>query len=150
VTASGENAHRALYDRAVLRVATITLASGLNLSYAEQGAESGPTVVLLPGPTDSWRSYQPVLDRLPHWIRAIAVSQRGHGESDKPASGYAVEHFAGDVIELLNALEIERTVLVGHGGSPSTIRRASPAWFSRPHRPASAPTRRVGSWTPSS
>lgn len=115
----------ALYDLTVLRAATVTLESGLNLSYAEQGTESGPAVLLLPGPTDSWRSYEPVLDRLPHWIRAIAVSQRGHGDSDKPDSGYAVEDFAGDVVEFLNALEIDRAVLVGHSGSCLVARRVA-------------------------
>ena len=109
----------------MLRAATVTLESGLNLSYAEQGMESGPAVLLLPGPTDSWRSYEPVLDRLPRWIRAIAVSQRGHGDSDKPDSGYGVEDFAGDVVEFLNALEIDRAVLVGHSGSCLVARRVA-------------------------
>jgi pimeloyl-ACP methyl ester carboxylesterase len=109
----------------VLRAATVTLESGLTLSYAEQGTESGPAVLLLPGPTDSWRSYEPVLDRLPQWIRAIAVSQRGHGDSDKPDSGYGVEDFAGDVVELLDALEIDRAVLVGHSGSCLVARRVA-------------------------
>ncbi len=99
------------------RPATVLLESGLNVSCGEQGPASGPTVALLPGPTDSWRSYEPVLDQLAPWIRAIAVSQRGHGDSDKPESGYGVDVFAGDVVEFLDALEIDRAVLVGHSGS---------------------------------
>ena len=109
----------------MLKAASVTLETGLNLSYAEQGAESGPAVLMLPGPTDSWRSYEPVLDCLPRWIRAIAVSQRGHGDSDKPDGGYGVEDFAGDVVELLNALEIGRAVLVGHSGSCLVARRVA-------------------------
>lgn len=101
----------------MLRAATVTLESGLDLSYAEQGPESGPAVVLLPGPTDSWRSYEMVLGRLPDWIRAIAVSQRGHGDSDKPERGYRVGDFADDVVEFLDALGIDRAVLAGHSGS---------------------------------
>jgi non-heme chloroperoxidase len=69
-------------------------------------------VLPLPGRTDSWRSYEPVLDLLPHEIRAVAVSQRGHGESDKPDTGYGVEDFAADVIPLLEALGIEQAVPV--------------------------------------
>jgi pimeloyl-ACP methyl ester carboxylesterase len=98
---------------------------GLTLSYYEQGDVNGLPVVLLPGPTDAWRSYQPVLDRLPREIRAIAVSQRGHGGSDKPESGYRVEDFAGDVVALLDALGIERAVLAGHSGSCLVVRRAA-------------------------
>src|SRR5918998_316319 len=85
-------------DSAMTRkVSTLTLASGLTLSFAEQGDPSAPALVLLPGPTDSWLSYEPVLERIPLCIRAIAVSPRGHGDSDKPATGYRVEDFAADV-----------------------------------------------------
>ena len=80
---------------------------------------------MLPGPTDSWRSYQPVLDLLPDGVRAIAVSQRGHGDSGKPASGYGVEDFAGDVVPLLDALNVERAVLAAHSGSCLVARRVA-------------------------
>jgi pimeloyl-ACP methyl ester carboxylesterase len=108
----GERRCFAPQDRAVLRTARVTLGSGLSLSYAENGTESGPAVLFLPGPTDSWRSYEPVLSRLPQSLRAIAVSQRGHGDSDKPDDGYEVDDFAGDVVAFLDTLEIDRAVLV--------------------------------------
>jgi pimeloyl-ACP methyl ester carboxylesterase len=104
---------------------TVTLATGLALSYAAKGDESAPVIVLLPGPTDSWRSYQPVLDQLPSSIRAIAVSLRGHGDSDKPATGYRVEDFAADVVPLLDALAVERAVVAGHSGSCLVARRVA-------------------------
>ncbi len=103
----------------------VRLASGLTLSYVDRGDASGPAVLLLPGPTDSWRSYQPVLDLLPQEIRAISASQRGHGESDKPDTGYGVEDFAADVVPLLDALGIERAVLTGHSGSCLVARRVA-------------------------
>lgn len=103
----------------------VTLASGLTLECANQGDPSGPAVVLLPGPTDSWRSYQPVLDLLPHEVRAVSASQRGHGASDKPDTGYRVEDFASDVVFLLDALGIERAVLAGHSGSCLVARRVA-------------------------
>jgi pimeloyl-ACP methyl ester carboxylesterase len=80
---------------------------------------------MLPGPTDSWRSYEPVLDLLPDSVRAVAVSQRGHGESDKPETGYGVEDFATDVVSLLDALAIERAVVAGHSGSCLVARRVA-------------------------
>lgn len=106
-------------------MSTVTLASGLTLSYAEQGDASHPAVLLLPGPTDSWRSYQPVLDLLPHEIRAVSASQRGHGDSDKPDRGYAVTDFASDVVSLLDALAIERAVVTGHSGSCFVARKVA-------------------------
>jgi pimeloyl-ACP methyl ester carboxylesterase len=104
---------------------TVSLDSGLTLSYFDHGDPTGPAVLLLPGPTDSWRSYRQVLDLLPHSIRAIAVSQRGHGESDKPETGYRIEDFAADAVLLLDSLGIERAVLAGHSGSCLAARRVA-------------------------
>ena len=114
------------YGRAVARMtSTATLDGGLTLSYAEQGKRSRQAVLLLPGPTDSWRSYEPVLARLPSSVRAVAVSQRGHGDSDKPMSGYRVEDFAADVVPFLDVLGIDRAVLAGHSGSCPVVRRVA-------------------------
>jgi pimeloyl-ACP methyl ester carboxylesterase len=101
------------------------LQSGLTLSYVDRGSPIGPAVVMIPGPTDSLWSYQPVLDQLPRSVRAVAVSMRGHGDSDKPAGGYRVEDFAGDIVPFLDALNIEQAVLVGHSGSGLVVRRAA-------------------------
>src|SRR5688572_1221044 len=92
------------YDPAVTTVSSVALATGLELSYASAGDASAPPVVFLPGPTDSWVSYEPVLERLPSSVRAIAVCQRGHGDSDKPPVGYRVEDFAADLAPLFDAL----------------------------------------------
>jgi pimeloyl-ACP methyl ester carboxylesterase len=119
--------------RTVGGVSTVTLATGLALSYTRQGNAVEPAVLLIPGPTDSWRSYQPVLDRLPRGTHAVAVSQRGHGDSDKPESGYRVEDFATDVVLLLDALGIARAVLAGHSGSCLVARRVA---LDRPDRVA--------------
>ena len=113
------------YDSIVAAVSSVRLRSGLTLSYAEQGDTHGVALMLLPGPTDSWRSYQLVLDRLPPSMRAVAVSLRGHGDSDKPMTGYRVEDYALDVVSLLDALGIERAVLAGHSGSCIVARRVA-------------------------
>jgi pimeloyl-ACP methyl ester carboxylesterase len=70
--------------------------------------------VFLHGYTDSWRSFASVLPHLPHTLRAIAVSLRGHGDSYRPAAGYRARDFAGDLAIFLDALAIERAVVVGH------------------------------------
>ena len=105
--------------------AAITLTTGVTLSYVDHGDASGFAVVFLPGPTDSWRSYQSVIDRMPASLRCVAVSQRGHGDSDKPEGGYRIEDFAGDAAALLDGLDIDHAVLVGHSGSCLTVRRVA-------------------------
>jgi non-heme chloroperoxidase len=106
-------------------VATVTLAGGLRLSHAVCGEPSGPALVLLPGPTDSWRSYATVLGEIDPAIRTFAVSPRGHGDSDKPPAGYGVADLAADVVPLLDALRVERAVLGGHSGSCLVARRVA-------------------------
>jgi non-heme chloroperoxidase len=112
---------------------SVALATGLSLSYTERGDPDGPAVVFLPGPTDSWRSYRTVLDQLPPTLRAISVSQRGHGDSDKPATGYRIQDFAADAVALLDALRIERAVLAGHSASCLMVRQVA---IDRPNRVA--------------
>jgi non-heme chloroperoxidase len=86
----------------------------IKLPYVEQGDATGVPVLMLHGVTDSWRSFEPVLPHLPDDIRAIAVTQRGHGDAPKPDSGYLIEDLAGDVAGLMDELGIERAIVVGH------------------------------------
>lgn len=84
------------------------------LEYIEHGDAAGTPVIALHGVTDSWRSFEPLLPHLPRTLRLIAPSQRGHGESDKPALGYRPRDFAADVLRLLDALALPRALIVGH------------------------------------
>src|SRR5687768_3405964 len=65
-------------------VASAALSTGVTLPFVEQGDPAGMPVVLLHGLTDSWQSFAPVLPFLPASIRAFAVTQRGHGDADRP------------------------------------------------------------------
>jgi non-heme chloroperoxidase len=84
------------------------------LPYVEHGDPDGIPVVMLHGVTDSWRSFEPVLPHLPDSIRAIAVTQRGHGDAPKPDGGYLIEDLAADVVELMDDLELGPAILLGH------------------------------------
>ena len=106
--------------------ASSTRVNGIDLSYASVGDHRSTFgVVFLPGPTDSWLSYEPILELLPEGLRAVAVSQRGHGDSAKPSHGYGIEDFASDAAALVGALGLDRAVLVGHSGSCLTARRVA-------------------------
>lgn len=107
-------------------VRQIQLPGRLRLEFAEQGCRGdGLPVLLLHGVTDSWRSFEPVLAHLPPQLHVLALTQRGHGGSDKPAAGYAPADFAADVIAFMDAMAIERTLLVGHSmGSIHAMRCA--------------------------
>jgi pimeloyl-ACP methyl ester carboxylesterase len=93
---------------------TIALSTGVTLEYAEHGHASGMPVVCLHGVTDSWRSFEPLFARLPPTIRALALTQRGHGRSSKPAEGYTYTDFSEDVRAFMDALHLPAAVIVGH------------------------------------
>jgi 3-oxoadipate enol-lactonase len=46
--------------------------------------------------------------------RVIVLDQRGHGLSDKPASGYAISEMAGDLLAVLDHAGVADAVLVGN------------------------------------
>jgi pimeloyl-ACP methyl ester carboxylesterase len=102
----------------------IELSTGVRLRYAEQGDPAGMPVVLLHGITDSWRSFEPVMAHLPASLRVLAVTQRGHGDSDRPGS-YRTRDFAADAAAFIEALQLGPALVVGHSmGSVNAMRLA--------------------------
>jgi pimeloyl-ACP methyl ester carboxylesterase len=96
-------------------VRSVVLADrGVTLQYVEQGDPSGVPVILLHGVTDSWRSFEPLLPHLPSSFRAFAISQRGHGDSSRPAEGYRYVDFSEDVRAFMDVLRLPAAVVVGH------------------------------------
>ena len=87
---------------------------GLRMAYVEQGERDGLALVMLHGFTDSHRSFDLLRPHLPEAWRAIALTQRGHGKTDKPERGYSAADMAADAAAFLDALEIERAVVLGH------------------------------------
>jgi len=95
------------------QVDAVVLPNGLRLQYVEQGDPEGPAVLLLHGYTDSWRSWERLLPVLPpHW-RVLALTQRGHGDADRPRD-YAVHDMADDAAAFLDAVGVKEALVVGH------------------------------------
>jgi pimeloyl-ACP methyl ester carboxylesterase len=87
----------------------------VTLSVHEAG--EGPAVVLCHGFPElaySWRHQVSALADA--GFRAIAPDQRGYGGSSIPEKieDYDVEHLSGDMVALLDALDIDKAVFVGH------------------------------------
>lgn len=93
---------------------SVELATGVTLEFVEQGDLGGVPVLLLHGVTDSWRSYERLLPHLPPEWRTIAITQRGHGDSSRPAHGYGPRDFAADIAAFQDALGLDKAVIVGH------------------------------------
>lgn len=89
--------------------------NGIRMHVAQAG--SGFPVLLCHGFPETWYSWRHQMQALAAaGFRAIAPDQRGYGESDAPAAidQYSMHHLVGDLTGLLDALEIEKAVIVGH------------------------------------
>jgi non-heme chloroperoxidase len=104
-------------------VKSATLSSGLRLPYVEQGHPAAVPVVLVHGTSDSWRSWELLLPALPHALHAFAITQRGHGDADRPEDGYRPEDQASDLAAFLDALGLAAAVIVGHSTGSYVARR---------------------------
>src|SRR5262245_43795806 len=102
---------------------SIELPNGVKLSYVEQGDPSGVLLLLLHGYTDSWHSFESVLPHLPESIHVFALSQRGHGDADRPVAGYHFQDFAADLAAFIDILELRPAVIAGHSMSSSIAQR---------------------------
>jgi len=92
----------------------VTTPSGMTLSCAEQGDPAGPALLLVHGYGDSWRSFGPLMAALPQTWRMVAVTLRGHGDSDKPDAGYTLADFAGDLPAVLDHCGLQSAIVIGH------------------------------------
>jgi non-heme chloroperoxidase len=102
---------------------TVTLDGRLRLEYFEQGDPDGVPLVLLHGYSDSSYSYELLLAQLPESVHAYALTQRGHGDADRPLTGYSPEDHADDVRAFLDAMEVDAAVVVGHSGGSYSAQR---------------------------
>ncbi len=95
-------------------------ANGINLHVAEQG--EGPVVLMLHGFPESWYSWRHQLPALAEaGYHAIAPDVRGYGQSDAPEAieAYSMKQMTADAVGLLDELDVESAVVVGHDwGAP--------------------------------
>ncbi|HKO47621.1 MAG TPA: alpha/beta hydrolase [Polyangiaceae bacterium] len=101
--------------QAAMPPARMVEANGINLAIYEAG--SGPAVVLLhgfPGLAFSWRHQIPALAA--EGYRVIVPDLRGYGQSDTPKAvgDYDIAHLTADLTSLLDALDLEKAVFMGH------------------------------------
>ena len=99
-------------------------ASGVGLHYIEWPGDpegNGPPVILIHATGFLAAMWRPIAEELAEeGHRVIAIDQRGHGDSDT-AGPYRFETFAEDLQRVIESLEVERPVAVGHSSGGTTI-----------------------------
>jgi pimeloyl-ACP methyl ester carboxylesterase len=87
-----------------------------DLSFHYQQSGSGPDVLLIHGITGDmsiWFLCE-AIGKLAQSLRVTAYDLRGHGYSDVLPAGYTSADQARDTLAIMDALEIDRAMLVGH------------------------------------
>ena len=93
---------------------------------AWQWPGDSPTTLLLHGIGNYARYWDFFADAVAGRLHLIATDARGHGESGQPTGDYAPQEFVADAVAVLDALAIERAVVVGHSmGGTHAIRLAA-------------------------
>lgn len=89
--------------------------NGITIHVAEAG--QGRPVVLCHGFPELWSSWRHQIGALAEaGYRAIALDMRGYGETEAPGpvDAYTMDALTGDVAGVMDALGLDRAVVVGH------------------------------------
>lgn len=87
--------------------------NGISIHYHRTGGNK-PPILLLHGITDNGLCWTRVTQALENDYDLIMPDARGHGESDKPATGYHPRNHAADAVGLIAALGLQRPTVMGH------------------------------------
>ena len=88
-------------------------ANGIELAVTSY-AGTGPPLLLIHGIGSRGVSWWPVIDALAGFSSPHVLDLRGHGDSDKPPSGYLLPDYARDISGVIAALGLARPWLMGH------------------------------------
>ena len=139
----------------------IKTSDGTSLHYEQTGA--GTPVVFVHEFAGDYRTWEPQLRAFARTHRCVTYSQRGYPPSDVPnePARYGQDIARGDVIDLMDALGIERAHVVGHSMGAYTalhvgirhaarcisVTAAGCGWGSLPDPAARAEMRKVAAET---
>jgi pimeloyl-ACP methyl ester carboxylesterase len=94
------------------QVRWITVDSSVRLEVLDWGG-SGPPLVLL-GCYLTAHVYDEFAPKLTNQFHVYGITRRGIGASVKPATGYAVQRSVDDLLEVLDSLKAQKSLLVGN------------------------------------
>jgi non-heme chloroperoxidase len=103
-------------------MSSITVKDGTRIYYKDWG--NGPVVMFSHGwplNADAWDGQ--MLFFAQNGFRAIAHDRRGHGRSSQPSSGNDMDHYADDLAALIEALNLNDVILIGHSTGGGEVTR---------------------------
>ncbi len=105
-------------------VNTILTRDGVEIYYKDWGPKDGPVVILSHGwplSSDSWEAQ--ALHLANNGFRVITHDRRGHGRSSQPWDGNDMDHYADDLADLIEVLDLKNVSLFGFSTGGGEISR---------------------------
>jgi pimeloyl-ACP methyl ester carboxylesterase len=87
--------------------------NGIRLHYLDWGG-NGPALLFLAGIGCNAHIFDGFAPLFTDKFHTLALTRRGHGESDYPETGYDIDTLAEDIRLFLDCLQIDRAILVQH------------------------------------
>ena len=88
-------------------------ANGIRLHYLDWGG-AGPVMLLLAGMGCNAYIFTHLAPFFSDRYRVLALTRRGHGDSDHPEDGYDLDTLVEDIHQFLDVLDIGPVILAGH------------------------------------
>src|SRR6185369_12914109 len=107
----------------------VDVEKGVRLEVLDWGGVGRP-IVLLAGSGNSAHVFDDFAPKLTDSGHVYGITRRGYGASSQPASGYDDQRLSDDIVQVLDALKLEKPVLAGQsmaGGEITTVGGAHPS-----------------------
>lgn len=91
----------------------ITTGDHVRIAYRFDGAKHLPVLILSNSIGTSYHMWDGEVDVLSQHFRVLRYDARGHGESGVPAGAYSLDRLGRDVLEMMDALGIQRAHFLG-------------------------------------
>jgi len=85
----------------------------LMVRYNDEGPDGAPVIIFIHGFPLNKSMWNKQLEAFKANYHVIAYDIRGHGNSDVGDEDFTIDLFANDLLNLMNALKIEKTILCG-------------------------------------
>ncbi len=96
-------------------------ANGIMIHYWRTGGQNKPVIIMAHGITDYGLNWASLAARLQNDYDIIMYDARGHGFSQKPDEPYSLNAHMLDLVGLIEALKIQKPILIGHSMGGSTV-----------------------------
>ncbi|MGO4539485.1 alpha/beta fold hydrolase [Paenibacillus sp. 2TAB19] len=100
-------------SRTTDEINSITTGDGFRIAYRIEGAADKPVLMLANSIATTMNMWDGQLAEFTRHFRVLRYDYRGHGDSDTPDGPYSFDRLGRDVIELLDALHIDRVHFLG-------------------------------------